>query len=45
MNKNNYGRYSIAFIVLLSLLLFFFIWNINAGSIDLSVKEIFHILN
>ena len=44
MNKNNYGRYSIAFIVLLSLLLFFFIWNINAGSIDLSVKEIFHIL-
>ena len=37
-------RCTIAFILLLVLLFVLFIWNVNAGSVDLSVKEIFNII-
>lgn len=37
-------RYWISFAVLFLLLVGLFIWNINSGSIDLSVKEIFNIV-
>lgn len=44
MKKKSYVRYWISFAVLFLLLVVLFIWNINSGSIDLSVKEIFNIV-
>lgn len=44
MKKKSYMRYWISFTVLFLLLVVLFIWNINSGSIDLSVKEIFNIV-
>lgn len=37
-------RYSFSFILLSVLLLVLFIWNVNSGSVALSVKEIFQII-
>lgn len=44
MKKRAHIRYTISFILLAVLLLFLFFWNINAGSVHLSVKEIFDII-
>ena len=44
MKKKIYGRYVMAFGLLIALLLVLFVWNINAGSIQMSVGEIFQIL-
>ena len=44
MNKKAYARYTISFILLGVLLAILFLWNINSGSVDLSAKEILHIL-
>ena len=41
MTKDNRNkRYSLAFLVLAALLAALFVWNVNSGSIQLSVKEI-----
>ena len=37
-------RYGISFVILAVLLIFLFIWNVNSGSIHLSVKEILNII-
>ena len=37
-------RYGISFVILAVLLTFLFIWNVNSGSIHLSVKEILNII-
>ena len=42
--KSRRFRYFVAYAGLLALFTVFFIWNINAGSVDISVKEIFSIL-
>ena len=42
--KSRRFRYFVAYAGLLALFAVFFIWNINAGSVDISVKEIFSIL-
>ena len=42
--KKVYIRYLTAFVILLALLLLFIIWNINSGSIHISVKDIIAIL-
>ena len=42
--RYKYIRYIICYGVLSLLFLIFFLWNINAGSVDLSVKEIAEIL-
>ncbi|MDO5338329.1 MAG: iron ABC transporter permease [Eubacteriales bacterium] len=44
MKKKAYKRYCFSFAGLILLLIFLIFWNINSGSIDLSVQEIFHIL-
>ena len=44
MKKKAHIRYTISFLVLVILLLLLFFWNINAGSVHLSVKEIFDII-
>ena len=42
--KKRTARYWFAFLVLASLLVFLFIWNVNSGSIHLSVSEIVNII-
>ena len=44
MKKKAQFRYTVSFLILAVLLLLLFIWNINAGSVHLSVKEIFDII-
>ena len=44
MRKKLQFRYLISFVLLIFLLCFFIVWNINAGSIDISLKEVFAIL-
>ncbi|MFR8549288.1 MAG: FecCD family ABC transporter permease [Lachnospiraceae bacterium] len=44
MEKRSNGRYCVAFAVLAVLLMLFTVWNINAGSVELSVKEILDII-
>ncbi|MCI7813399.1 MAG: iron ABC transporter permease [Lachnospiraceae bacterium] len=44
MDRKVYRRYGFAFALLGVLLVLLFIWNINSGSVDLSVKEIFQIV-
>ena len=44
MKKKAQIRYTVSFLILAVLLLLLFIWNINAGSVHLSVKEIFEII-
>lgn len=44
MKKKAQIRYMVSFLILAVLLLLLFIWNINAGSVHLSVKEIFDII-
>lgn len=40
----SHGRYCFSFVVLITLLIFLVIWNINAGSIRMSIEEVFQIL-
>ncbi|MDO4307801.1 MAG: iron ABC transporter permease [Eubacteriales bacterium] len=42
--RRNHARYWFSFLILLALLVFLIIWNINAGSIHMSVQEIFRII-
>ncbi|MDO4340265.1 MAG: iron ABC transporter permease [Eubacteriales bacterium] len=42
--RANHVRYWFSFIILIALLIFLVIWNINAGSVHMSVQEIFRIL-
>ena len=42
--RGNQGRYWFSFIILIALLVFLVVWNINAGSIRMSVQEIFRII-
>lgn len=42
--RGNQGRYWFSFIILIALLAVLVVWNINAGSIQMSVQEIFQIL-
>ncbi len=42
--SRTYGRYSFAFVLLLLILGILFVWNMNSGSVSLTVKEIFQIL-
>lgn len=44
MKKKAQIRYTVSFLILAVLLLLLFIWNINAGSVHLSVKDIFDII-
>ena len=44
MKKKAQIRSTVSFLILAVLLLLLFIWNINAGSVHLSVKEIFDII-
>lgn len=44
MNKKAYRRYAVSFAALALLLAALLVWNINSGSVSLSVREIFHIL-
>ncbi len=44
MNKKAYARYTASFVVLLVLSLVLLVWNINSGSVKLSVGEIFRII-
>ncbi len=44
MKKKAHIRYTISFVILGILLLLLFFWNINAGSVQMSVKEIFDII-
>jgi iron complex transport system permease protein len=44
MDKKAYRRYTISFMILLALLAVLFIWNVNSGSVRLSVQEIFRII-
>lgn len=44
MQRKNGIRYIVVFIFLTLLLLLFFFWSINAGSVPLSVREIYEIL-
>lgn len=44
MNRKAYARYVFSFAVLLLLCAVFVVWNVNSGSVDLSVREIFEIL-
>ena len=41
MKKKAQIRYAVSFVILIVLLLLLFFWNINAGSVQMSVKEIF----
>lgn len=42
--RNRTGRYIAAFIVLAALLVALFVWNVNSGSVNLSVSEIIDIV-
>ena len=44
MRKKLHFRYWLSFIILIVLLLVFVFWNINSGSISISLKDIFQIL-
>ena len=44
MKKKAQVRYTVSFLILAILLLLLFFWNVNAGSVHLSVKEIFDII-
>ena len=44
MRKKLYFRYWLSFIILIVLLLVFIFWNINSGSISISLNDIFQIL-
>ena len=44
MRKKLHFRYWLSFIILIVLLLVFIFWNINSGSISISLKDIFQIL-
>ena len=44
MKKKAQIRYAVSFVILIVLLLLLFLWNINAGSVRMSVKEIFEII-
>lgn len=44
MRRKTNQRYVISFMILVILLVFLLVWNINSGSVDLSVREIFRIL-
>ena len=44
MKKKAQIRYAVSFVILIVLLLLLFFWNINAGSVQMSVKEIFDII-
>lgn len=44
MKKKAHIRYAVSFVILIALLLLLFFWNINAGSVQMSVKEIFDII-
>lgn len=44
MRQNRSVRYAIGYIILAILLCVLLIWNLNAGSVDLSVQEILNIL-
>ena len=44
MTKSTYIKYSISFALLAAMMCFLFIWNINSGSVRLSVEEIGEIL-
>lgn len=44
MSKKTYTRYWISFIILIALMCLLFFWNINSGSVHLSVQEIGMIL-
>lgn len=43
-DKKRAARYWFAFLILAVLLVVLFIWNVNAGSIHLSVGEILNII-
>ena len=44
MRKKLHFRYWLSFIILIVLLLVFIFWNINSGSISISLNDIFQIL-
>ena len=44
MKKKAQIRYAVSFVILIVLLLMLFFWNINAGTVQMSVKEIFDII-
>lgn len=44
MNRKKYARYVCSFVLLLALLVLLLIWNINSGSVNLSVEEICRII-
>ena len=44
MTEKRAVRYGISFVILAVLLIFLFIWNVNSGSIHLSVQEILNII-
>lgn len=44
MTKQTYKRYSISFLILAVMMCLLFLWNINSGSVHLSVREIGGIL-
>lgn len=44
MRKKMHTRYVISFAILIVLILLLFFWNINAGSVPLTVREIFDIV-
>ena len=44
MTENAQSEYGISFVILAVLLIFLFIWNVNSGSIHLSVREILNII-
>lgn len=45
MSKKNYMRYQISFVLLAAALFLLFVWNINSGSVHLSLGEICGILS
>lgn len=45
MSKKNYIRYQIAFVLLAAALFLLFVWNVNSGSVHLSLGEICGILS
>ncbi len=42
--KSQYARYAFAYFILVSLIFILIFWNINSGSVSLTVKEIWNIL-
>ncbi len=44
MDKKAHRRYGFTFLLLGTLLVCLLVWNINSGSVKLSVNDIFHIL-